>query len=168
MPAYQASSVVDAPFETVWEFYDSVDELRLLTPDWLGLRVSRVVGPDGEPDPEAYLPGTRIHLELHPFGLSGLPGSEWVVEITDREVADDRASFVDEQVGTQGPFESWKHTHRFVDLGDETLLVDRIAYRVPKAGDLPLATPALAAMLWYRHRRTKRLLEDGRSGRTDK
>lgn len=164
MPTYQTSSVIDAPFETVWEFYDSAAGLERLTPDWLGLQRPRVVGPDGEPDPAEFRPGTRIDLELRPFGLSGLPGSAWTVEITDREVADDRASFVDEQVGDSGPFESWRHTHRFVDLGEETLLVDRIAYRVPKAGNLPLATPPLAAFLWYRHRRTRALLADGASG----
>ncbi|MFC3959445.1 SRPBCC family protein [Halovivax cerinus] len=163
MPTYQASSVIDAPFETVWGFYDDAAGLERLTPDWLGLREPTVIGPDGEPDPDTFRPGTTISLELAPLGISGLPGSSWVVEIVDREVEDERASFVDEQVGDGGPFAAWRHVHRFVDLGDETLLVDRITYRLPTAGDLPLATPALAALVWYRHRRTRKLLEAGRS-----
>ncbi|ELZ09963.1 cyclase [Halovivax asiaticus JCM 14624] len=159
MPTYQTSSVIDAPFDRVWAFYDDAEGLEVLTPDWLGLARPTIVGPDGEPEPDAFRPGTKIRLELKPLGLSGLPGSEWVVEIVEREVDDDRARFVDEQVIGRGPFRSWRHTHRFVNLGGETLLVDRIDYRLPRAGDLALATPALAALLWYRHRRTRQLLE---------
>lgn len=158
MPTYQASSVIPVDFETVWDFYDSAEGLERLTPAWLGLRVRRIVGPDGEPDPPEYLVGTEIHLELEPFGPSALPAIGWVAEITDREVADGRASFVDEQVDGRGPFETWRHAHRFVDLGDETLVVDRVTYRLPHAGELPLATPGLAVLFWYRHRRTRTIL----------
>ncbi|WP_226006370.1 SRPBCC family protein [Natrinema salinisoli] len=158
MPTYRRSSIIDADFETVWEFYDTVDELPILTPDWMGLRVPRVIGPDGQPDPDGYLVGTEIHLETRPLDL--FTATEWVVEIVDREVSENRASFVDEQVGDRGPFEAWRHTHRFVDLGDETLIHDRIEYRVPGGGERPLATPFLAGMLWYRHRRTRALLAD--------
>ena len=157
MPTSQRTSLIDAEYETVWNFYDRVDELELLTPDWMGLRVARVIGPDGRSDPDGYLPGTEIHLELRP--VERLPASEWVVEITDREVSDGRAYFVDEQVGDRGPYGEWRHTHRFADLGDATMLHDRIEYRVPGAGSLPLATPLLAGMLWYRHRKTRALLE---------
>ncbi len=158
MPTYQAASVIPADFETVWEFYDDVAGLQRLTPNWVGLRITEVVGPDGEPDPAELGPGTEIHVELRPFGLSILPAIEWVSEIVEREVSDDQAVFVDEQVGDRGPFERWRHTHQFVDLGGETLVHDRITYRLPGAGDLPLATPGLAAMLWHRHRRTRTLL----------
>lgn len=157
MPTYQRTSMIDADFETVWEFYDDVAELELLTPDWLGLDVARAVDPDGQLAPESYLVGTEIHLEMRPFGL--LPAAEWVVEIVDREVGDDRATFVDEQVGDRGPYEQWRHTHRFADVGNGTMVHDRIDYRVPGGGDLPLATPLLAGMLWYRHRKTRALLE---------
>ena len=157
MPTYQRTSVIDADYETVWSFYDRVDELETLTPDWMGLRVARAIGPEGQRDPDGYLPGTAIRLELRPFGVG--PPTEWVVEITDREVRDGRATFVDEQIGDRGPYVEWRHTHRFADLGDATMLHDRIAYRVPGAGDLPLATPLLAGLLWYRHRKTRAVLE---------
>ena len=157
MPTYQRTSVIDADFETVWEFYDDVAELEILTPDWTGLEVARAIGPDGDPRPDGYRVGTEIHLEMRPFGL--LSPTEWVVEIVDREVGDDRAAFVDEQVGDRGPDETWRHTHRFADVGDGTMIHDRIDYRVPGAGDLPLATPLLAAMLWHRHRKKRALPE---------
>lgn len=157
MPTCERTSVIDADYETVWDFYDDVDELEILTPDWMGLRVAHVSGPGGRRDPDGYLTGTELHLEMRPFGVG--PTTEWVVEIVDREVSDGRATFVDEQVGDRGPYETWRHTHRFADLGDATVLHDRIAYRVPRAGSLPLATPFLAGMLWYRHRKTRAILE---------
>ncbi|SEQ33552.1 SRPBCC family protein [Natrinema salaciae] len=158
MPTFQRSTVIDAAFETVWEFFDTVDELELLTPDWMGLCIPRAIGPDGERDPDGYFVGTEIHLETRPFDL--FTATEWVVEIVERDVSEERASFVDEQVGDRGPFETWRHDHRFVDLGRETLLYDRVDYRVPGPGEVPLATPFLAAMLWYRHRRTRALLAE--------
>ncbi|WP_241431960.1 SRPBCC family protein [Natrialba chahannaoensis] len=67
---------------------------------------------------------------------------------------------MDEQIGDRGPYDTWRHIHQFVDLGEETLVRDRIEYRVPSAGNLPLASPLLAGMLWYRHRRTRALLAE--------
>lgn len=160
MPTCRRTTLVEAEFETVWTFYDDVAELEVLTPDWMGLRVAQVIGPDGQAtsDPDGYRPGTEIHLEWQPAGV--LPASEWVVEITDRSVEPGSAIFVDEQVGGRGPYDSWRHVHRFEDLGGETMVHDEVTYRAPGAGDLPVATPLLAAMLWYRHRRTRSLLEE--------
>ncbi|AEH37820.1 SRPBCC family protein [Halopiger xanaduensis] len=157
MPTTRRTSVIDADFETVWSFYDGVDELEILTPDWMGLKVAHSIGPEGGRNPDGYYTGTEIHLEMQPVRL--LPRMEWVVEIVDREVSDDRATFVDEQVAGRGPYERWRHTHRFADLGDATVVHDRIDYRTPGVGDLPLAAPLLAGMLWYRHRKTRTLLE---------
>ncbi|MDQ2049244.1 cyclase [Natronolimnohabitans sp. A-GB9] len=125
MPTYERVSVIPADFETVWEFYDGVEELEILTPDWTGMAVSHTVGPDGDLDPDGYRVGTEVHLELQPFGLDSAPKREWVVEIVEREVNDDRASFVDEQLEGRGPYETWRHTHRFAGLGDETVVHER-------------------------------------------
>lgn len=159
MVTFERAAVIDADFESVWNFYDGIEGLEVLTPDWIGLGIVAVHEPDGAPSESGYQPGTEIHLELQPFGLAVGPSIRWVVEIVEREVKADRAEFVDEQVGDRGPYERWRHQHRFVDLGGETLVHDRIDYRVPVAGDLPVAHPILAAMLWHRHRRTKSLLE---------
>lgn len=156
MTTCERATTVQAPFETVWEFYDGVEELEVLTPEWVGLRIPRVVGPDGEDSPGGYLVGTRVHLQSRLLDL--LPDEEWVVKVTEREVRENRAYFVDEQVGDHGPFEHWRHTHRFVGFGDETLVHDHVSYRLPST-DLPLATPLLLGMLWHRHRRTRNLLE---------
>lgn len=155
---YRKTSTVAADLDTVWEFYDDVDELRILTPDWFGLRIPRVVGPDGEPGQHRYLVGTTVHIELQPFGWNWLPETEMVVEITDRKVGERERYFVDELVEEGGPYQHWRHEHRFVDEGTETRIADEISYRV--AGGLPLVTPLLAGILWHRHRKTRTLLTD--------
>ncbi|WP_241431961.1 SRPBCC family protein [Natrialba chahannaoensis] len=84
MPTCERCLVFPVAFETVWEFYDGVEELTVLTPDWTGMSVSHAVGPDGEPDPDGYRVGTEVHLELQPLGIGWVPESEWVVEIVER------------------------------------------------------------------------------------
>ncbi|QLG49842.1 SRPBCC family protein [Natrinema halophilum] len=124
----------------------------------MGLRIPCVIGPDGRRDPTGYEGGTEVHLRGPLF--EPMSGGEWVVRITEYETDEEHARFVDGQVGDSGPFEQWRHTHRFADLGGQTVVHDRVKYRLPVAGDLPLATPSLTAMLCYRHRRTRVLLED--------
>jgi len=144
---YRRTSIIDAEFDTVWAFYDGVEELKTLTPDWLWLRVPEVEGPDGG-EPDGCEVGTRTRLETRPFDL--FRATRWVVAITEREVDGGSARVGDEQVGDSGPFEAYTHVHRFEDLGGETVLHDRIHYEGPVGTDLPVATPFLAGMLWHR------------------
>jgi ligand-binding SRPBCC domain-containing protein len=62
-----------------------------------------------------------------------------------------------------GPFRQWVHTHRFFADGDETVVSDRVAYRLPLGplGDAvgPLAVVGFEPMFRGRHRETKKLLE---------
>jgi ligand-binding SRPBCC domain-containing protein len=63
----------------------------------------------------------------------------------------------------EGPFPHWVHTHSFFADGDETLLRDRVEYRLP-GGELgrrlgPVAYVGFEPMFRYRHRRTRDLLE---------
>lgn len=151
---YQKTTVVSADMDTVWEFYDDVDELRVLTPDWVGLRITKVTDENGELVKVSYHVGNRIHLESQPLNCGWLPGIEWVVEITDRHIGERERYFVDEQVGDRGPYETWRHTHRFVDLSEGTLIHDKIT----TSGGLPLTRPILAGMLGYRHWKTRKLV----------
>jgi ligand-binding SRPBCC domain-containing protein len=50
----------------------------------------------------------------------------WVTLITDYEAP---ALFADVQL--KGPYKAWRHTHIFVDLGNETLMRDRVQYELP-------------------------------------
>jgi ligand-binding SRPBCC domain-containing protein len=44
MQKFQHSSLIDAPVEVVWEFYERKDILQLLTPPWQPVQVVRREG----------------------------------------------------------------------------------------------------------------------------
>lgn len=157
MAIYERSTVIEAPLSDVWEFHSTVDGLLAVTPDWMGLRVERVIGPAGEPDPEILEVGTEIELSVSPFGVA--PRQSWRSRIVDRSREGDGAVFRDVMV--DGPFERWEHTHRFRGLDSSTQLVDRVAYRLgrPFGGISGLVRPVFEGMFRKRHALTKAQLE---------
>ena len=159
MPTYRRTIRVPAPIEDVWSFHSTVDGLRELTPGWMHLGIDGVEGPDGSPDPPVLVAGSEIQMSVRPFGVG--PRQRWTSRIVERdpdgEATPERsARFVDEMQG--GPFRRWEHTHAFYADGDETLLVDTVAYRLPfgPLGDLagPPAKVGFEGMFRDRHRRT--------------
>lgn len=159
MATYRRETRIDAPFEDVWEFHSTTDGLETLTPDFMHLEIDRVVGPEGEPDPDELEAGSRIQMSVRPFGVG--PRQRIVSLITHRSRDEGAGSFRD--VMETGPFAEWEHTHEFAADGDGTRLVDRIEYRLP-GGPLgravsPLGWIGFEPMFRDRHRRTKRLLE---------
>jgi len=161
MPVFQREVRVAAPFDEVWAFHSEISGLEALTPGWMNLEIESVTGPDGEPNPGVLEAGSRAESTMRPFGVG--PRQGWTSVIVEREEGDGSAYFVDEMEG--GPFRHWRHTHRFFDAGDETIVNDRVEYRLPLGplGDAvgPLAVIGLDPMFRYRHRKTKELLESG-------
>jgi len=158
MAVYERTSVVQAPLEEVWAFHSTVDGLVALTPDWFNMEIESVVGPSGEADPDELVEGSEVTLSTRPLDVG--PRQAWTSRITHRDHQDGQAVFRDEMV--DGPFERWRHTHRFTATADGTRLTDRVRYQFPlgvAAGLSRLAWPGFAAMFSYRHRRTRKLLE---------
>lgn len=151
---------VRALFSDVWEFHSTAGGLEALTPAPLNLQVESITGPGGEPNPEILEAGSTLELSIQPLGIG--PRQRWVSLIETRSEHDGSASFRD--VMTEGPFPEWTHTHSFFADAGETIVDDRVEYRLPggRTGALlsPLAWPGFEAMFRYRHRRTKSLLED--------
>jgi ligand-binding SRPBCC domain-containing protein len=158
METYERSVRVAAPLDRVWDFHSRVDGLEALTPRFLGLRVERVTGPDGDPDPDALETGAEIRLST---GLPVGPRQRWTSVIVDRERSAGAAYFRDEMV--DGPFPEWLHTHLFYRDGDATVVRDVVRYELPGGGVGrrlgPLAVVGFEPMFRYRHRRTRELLE---------
>jgi len=159
MPTYRRTTRVPAPIEDVWAFHSTVDGLRELTPGWMRLQIDGVEGPDGSTDPEILVAGSEIRMSVRPFGAG--PRQRWTSRIVERdpggETSPERsARFVDEM--EDGPFRRWEHAHAFYADGDETLLVDTVAYRLPLGpiGDVagPAAKIGFEGMFRDRHRRT--------------
>ena len=159
MPTYERETTVDAEFEEVWAYNSRVSGLEGVTPDWLRLRVERVIGPDGEPDPAVLEPGSEVALSIRPFGIG--PRQHWTSVITDRERNEGAAYFRDEMV--YGPFDRWEHTHTFFADVERTVLRDRVEYDLPfgRLGDTvePFSKPGFEAMFRSRHQLAKAKLE---------
>jgi ligand-binding SRPBCC domain-containing protein len=159
MPVYERSVRVAAPLEEVWQFHSGIEGLEALTPGWMNLQVESVRGPDGEPDPEIMETGAVAETTVRPFGVG--PRQGWTSEIVARERYDGSAYFRDEM--SDGPFREWTHTHLFYADGDETIVRDRVEYRLPLGGlgDAvgPLAKVGFEPMFRFRHKTTKDLLE---------
>lgn len=161
MATYERGTRVRAPFDDVWSFYSTADGLEALTPEFMNLEIHRVVGPDGEEDPEVLVEGTRVTASIRPFGVG--PRQRWTSIILERREDDGGATFRDRMV--DGPFPEWEHLHRFFDEGVATRVVDRVEYRLP-GGPLgravsPLGVVGLEPMFRERHRRTKEIFESG-------
>jgi ligand-binding SRPBCC domain-containing protein len=163
MPVYERSTRVAAPLEEVWAFHSEVSGLEALTPEFMNLRVERVVGPDGEADPGVLETGARIDLSMRPFGVG--PRQTWTSVIVAREAHDGAAYFRDEM--EDGPFPEWEHTHLFYADDGDTIVRDRVRYRLPGGPLGRLAEPfgdlGFEPMFAGRHRATKRRLERDRA-----
>lgn len=160
MATYRRRTRVLAPLAEVWAFHETADGLEALTPDWMGLTVESVRGPNGETDPEKLTEGTEVSMTSQPFGL--LPESRWISRITDRREGEGYRMFRDNMLG--GPFDLWVHTHEFYGDGNETVLIDTVEYELPLGGPLgerldSAAVVGFEPMFRYRHRKTKELLE---------
>lgn len=158
MATYERETYVEAPLSEVWEFHSRVESLEALTPDWMGLSIPEVRGPDGRSDPDVFEAGSEVEMRLQPLGG---PTQSWTSVITARERSDDRAVFRDEM--HDGPFQRWVHTHQFFAEGSGTRIRDTVHYELPGGGlgqrVSPLAVVGFEPMFRYRHRKTKDLLE---------
>ncbi|QCJ45628.1 SRPBCC family protein [Haloprofundus sp. MHR1] len=159
MAVYKRRVRVAAPLDEVWEFYSRIEGLKALTPEWMGLSVEAVRGPDGEANPDVLDTGTEIRMAMQPLGVA--PKQRWTSVVVGREEGDSSPWFRDEMIG--GPFPRWVHTHEFYGDGDETVVSDTVEYELP-GGELgrrasPLGRVGFEPMFRYRHRKTKQLLE---------
>ena len=110
--------VVSRPRRDVFSFFSEAKNLEVLTPPWLNFKILEVKHIQG-----AMATGTLIDYSLK---IHGLPVrwrtliDEWILD----------RKFVDTQI--RGPYQYWHHTHEFFDLeGNQTLILDKVRYRLP-------------------------------------
>ncbi len=153
MPTYVHASVLDAPFDVVWQFHAEPAGLLALTPGMLGLEVRAVEYPECNAG-AGLSPGTDLTLAFQP--VPGGPAVRWVARITHRSCEGRSGMFRDELLA--GPIPRWVHTHRFVDVNFGTLVYDHVSYRSPRWLPEPVFRLGLALMFRDRHRRLQTLL----------
>lgn len=141
---FQYSSLIDAPVEVVWNFYERPDILQLLTPPWQPVQVVRREG--------GLAVGAISEFRIF-LGPIPVP---WVARHTACET---NRLFIDEQ--ESGPMTSWTHRHEFISENGKTRLRDAIDYALPGGWIVEIilggfVDARLRDMFRYRHQVTLR------------
>jgi ligand-binding SRPBCC domain-containing protein len=117
MPDYvlRRETLLSRPLAEVFEFFSKAENLERLTPDWLSFRILT-------PLPVEMRAGTLIDYQLR---VRGIP-LQWQSEIISWNPP---VEFVDEQI--HGPYQRWRHTHRFSEVEGGTRVEDIVEYALP-------------------------------------
>lgn len=111
----EAECEISRPVDEVFELFSDAFKLESITPPWLNFHVIT-------PAPIEMQVGTLIDYQLRMYGIP----MRWQSEIT---VWEPGMRFVDEQV--RGPYKCWHHEHGFKQVGDKTIVSDKVEYGVP-------------------------------------
>jgi len=150
MARFEYAFVVRAPLERVWAFHDDPLALPKVMSGPLRMHVHHVDRPLG--------PGSRILMTMQVGPLR----QKWNVQLKERVPPH---YFTDEQIGAEGPFKRWRHTHAFEALdGERTRVIDRLEYELPfgplgRLADALFGRIVMAATFAARARATRRWLE---------
>lgn len=149
---FRCSVELPVPPEAAFAFHLDPTNLVRISPPWI--RVDRLDVPG------RIVPGSRLEIRVRVLGF--LPQA-WTVEIAEL-VSPQR--LVD--VARAGPYRQWRHTHTFRAVSGGSEMIDTVNYVLPFGAvgrflDPVIHRPFLAAMFRFRHRRTRELLEAGRT-----
>jgi uncharacterized protein len=115
MPVFRHRTELDFPPEQVFEWHENPGALERLTPPWVPVRLRERT--PGIQD------GARVLLEVGPPPMR----IGWELRHTGYQKG---KRFVDEQVS--GPFQSWRHEHRFEPRGaGESVVEDVVQWAAP-------------------------------------
>lgn len=135
--------------DAVFEFFANAENLGAITPDNLKFRILT-------PQPIVMAEGTLIEYRIR---LWGIP-LQWRTRILEW---DPPHSFVDEQL--RGPYKSWIHTHRFIQIDGGTVIEDEVNYtlRFGWVGALaaPIVRREVSRIFEFRARRVRELFAAG-------
>ena len=137
-----ARQIVPISLDEAWSFFSAPDNLSLMTPPSLRMRVTS--GSTGD-----MFAGLIITYSMSPVPF-GPFRTEWVTEITH---VSPKRYFVDEQ--RIGPYRFWHHQHHFREVEGGTEIRDLVHYRLPfgPLGDIAnkfIVRPRLRAIFRYR------------------
>ena len=115
MHHFHSEQWLDRPLEEVFAFFSDARNLEAITPRQLNFRILT-------PGPIRLEAGARIDYQLTLYGVP----VKWATLIERWEPPHE---FVDVQL--RGPYKVWRHTHRFLAEGQETRMIDDVAYELP-------------------------------------
>jgi ligand-binding SRPBCC domain-containing protein len=150
VPTFRSETVIDAPVAEVFEFHRDTRNAKAIAHP-----AQRILDVRGRFPLEQ---GDEVELRVLALPLP-VP-QRWRVRVAELREPE---LLVDETL--DGPFRTFRHEHRFEDLGDgRTRLTDHITYELPlgalgRLADRLVVSRLLAPSFRHRQRRTKELLE---------
>lgn len=132
----QIKTKVEQDVNTVWEGFNEQLFLQL-NPPFPKVALLRF---DGSTT------GDIVHLELDFLVYK----SNWVSKIIDHGASESEIYFVDEGVELPGIFKFWKHRHRIVRDGNQSIIIDDITFKSPFVLMDWLLIPTLWLQFLYR------------------
>jgi len=116
---FHREQILDTSIDKLWDFISSPQNLKKITPDYMGFDIR------SKDLPDKIYKGMIISYIVKPiFGIK----TNWVTEITQVE---DKSYFVDEQ--RVGPYTMWHHQHIIKKQGDKVFMKDIVSYQPPFA-----------------------------------
>ncbi len=108
---------IPASRENVWDFISSPENLKKITPPYMGFDIV------SQNLPAKIYPGMVIWYKVSPlWGIN----TNWVTEITHVK---DYEYFVDEQ--RLGPYSLWHHEHHIIPCQGGVIMKDIVSYKPP-------------------------------------
>lgn len=112
---YTQDQYLPLPRARLFEFFQDPENLEKITPDFLNFHITATSDSELQE-------GSLIDYRLKLYGIP----MKWRTLIQDWQPP---YKFTDSQV--QGPYKKWVHRHSFEELGEGTLMSDRIEYKLP-------------------------------------
>ena len=112
---FESKQTINCSIETVFSFFSSPENLKVLTPPRLGFKILT-------PSPINMSKGCIIDYLIY---LMGIP-VHWRSIITDY---DPPYMFIDQQI--KGPYTLWHHKHSFREIKNGVEIRDRVVYSIP-------------------------------------
>lgn len=114
---FHREQTLNTSIEELWDFISSPQNLKKITPDYMGFDIC------SKDTPDKVYEGMIISYIIKPvFGIK----TTWVTEITHVK---DKSYFVDEQ--RVGPYNVWHHQHIITQKGDKVVMKDIVSYSPP-------------------------------------
>ncbi|WP_346861961.1 SRPBCC family protein [uncultured Draconibacterium sp.] len=114
---FERKQLINSTLDEVWDFISSPQNLKKITPDYMGFDIRTPNLPD------KIYPGMIISYIVRP--VLHIP-TTWVTEITH---VVDKHYFVDEQ--RVGPYSLWHHQHIIEEVENGVLMRDIVSYQPP-------------------------------------